>query len=518
MGIAAAPYRRRRRLLFAGFVAALCLVGAAASSAAADTTPPSSPTGVSVTFIGQQLQVKWTASTDNVGVTGYKVMVFTYTWTTTATSYTAADVSKLQCGSAYLLSVVALDAAGNQSIPARLFAYTPACSSAPAPSPTPPPSDGQPPAPSPAPSPSPSPTPTPPAPAPAPPAGSTGSLAVAPNGSNLNSCTTSAPCLTFDRAYHVAAPGQTVFVAAGSYPAQKINPDSTKRSATADVVFMPAQGANVKIARTTIGGSHIQLQNLQTPWNVVSTADSVTLRNVSADGPVYISGASNVAVVGGQVYSSTPVASDSMIASIQGKAPTNILIDGVAFHDFQDIGPGNAHHIECLQIGAGINLTIRNSSFRNCASHDIFMRSWGMLNNSPSPLSNVLIQNNSFGKTTAGFYAMQVMDDLWTGSPKTSVAVLNNTAQQAFVVRVTNGTAQVWHNYLPSMSAYFCNSYGQKAWFDYNTYGAGVPCGAHDVVLGQAPAPTPSPTSSPAPSSTSSSTDTKVATALAPRR
>jgi hypothetical protein len=160
-----------------------------------------------------------------------------------------------------------------------------------------------------------------------------------------------------------------------------------------------------------------------------------------------------------------------------------------------------------LQVGAAINLTIRNSSFSNCATHDIFIRSWGITNNSPYPLSNIVIQNNSFAKTTSGFYAIQILDDLWTGSPRTSFFVLNNTFQQGIVVRVSNGTAQVRGNFLPSMSAYFCNAYGQRAWFDYNTYAAGTPCGPHDQVVGGAttapapgtPTPTPTPTQTPTP-------------------
>jgi hypothetical protein len=208
----------------------------------------------------------------------------------------------------------------------------------------------------------------------------------------------------------------------------------------------------------------------------------VTIRNVVADGAVFITGASNVSVLGGQVYSPVPVASDSQIASIQGKVPTNILIDGVAFHDFQDIGPGNYHHIECLQVGAATNLTIRNSSFRNCATHDIFIRSWGTVNNSPSPLTNVIIENNFFARTSGGFYGVQILDDLWKGPPQTSFVIRNNSSLDTILVRVSNGTALVRGNIIPSMSAYFCGAYGQNKWFDYNLYGTGVGCGLHDRI------------------------------------
>jgi hypothetical protein len=209
-------------------------------------------------------------------------------------------------------------------------------------------------------------------------------------------------------------------------------------------VFQPASGA-VNVSGVSIAGSHVELRNMQTKWAVLSGANGVTLRNVVADGAVSISGASNVSVLGGQVYSPVPVSSDPVIASIHGLVPTNILIDGVYFHDFVDIGPGQLHHIECLQVGGAINLTIRNSTFRNCATHDIFVRSWGTINASPYPLTNIVIQGNNLGKTTVGYYAIDIMDDLWTASP-TSFFVLNNTAAQTILVRPTHGTAQVAGN------------------------------------------------------------------------
>jgi hypothetical protein len=171
----------------------------------------------------------------------------------------------------------------------------------------------------------------------------------------------------------------------------------------------------------------------------------VTLRNVVADGAISISGASNVSVLGGEVYSPVRVSADPVIASLRGLVPTNILIDGVYFHDFQDVGPGQLHHIECLQVGGAINLTIRNSTFRNCATHDIFIRSWGHVNASPYPLTNVVLQGNTLAATTVGYYAVQILDDLWTSSP-TSFFVFNNTAAQSILVRVTHGTAQVSGN------------------------------------------------------------------------
>ena len=307
------------------------------------------------------------------------------------------------------------------------------------------------------------------------------SLYLSPTGSDSNPCTADAPCATMDHAYRLASSGETIFLAAGDYPVQSIKPDAAKTDPT-PVVFMPAAGAQVTVARLDVTASHVEFENFQADWAVATPANGVTFRNIVANGAIYVTGASNVQVIGGQVFSPVPVSSDSQIASIKGQVPTNILFDGVSFHDFADVGPGQFHHIECLQVGAAINLTIRNSKFWNCATHDIFIRSWGFVNNSPSPLSNILIENNWFAKTAAGFYAMQFLDDLWTGDPPTSVTIRNNSALQTIIVRVTHGTAVVHGNLLPSMSKFFCTSYGQNQWFDYNVYGSGTPCGANDAV------------------------------------
>jgi hypothetical protein len=82
-----------------------------------DTTAPSVPTGVTATGASTtSITVRWTGSTDNVGVTGYRVYadgVTTPTATvTTGTSYTHTS---LAVGSTHSYQVAAIDAAGNES-------------------------------------------------------------------------------------------------------------------------------------------------------------------------------------------------------------------------------------------------------------------------------------------------------------------------------------------------------------------------------------------------------------------
>lgn len=79
-----------------------------------DTTPPSAPTSLAASGTTQtSTHLSWTASTDNVGVTGYDVYRGTTLLTTVSTtSYTA---NGLTAATAYTFSVRARDAAGNVS-------------------------------------------------------------------------------------------------------------------------------------------------------------------------------------------------------------------------------------------------------------------------------------------------------------------------------------------------------------------------------------------------------------------
>ncbi len=79
-----------------------------------DTSPPSVPSGLTATAVSAtQINLSWTASTDNVGVVGYKVfqngMQVT---TTTATSYQSTGLAP---STPYSYVVSAFDAAGNVS-------------------------------------------------------------------------------------------------------------------------------------------------------------------------------------------------------------------------------------------------------------------------------------------------------------------------------------------------------------------------------------------------------------------
>jgi hypothetical protein len=80
----------------------------------ADTTPPTVPTGLTATAISSsQINLSWTASTDNVGVTGYNIFRGgVKIGTTPGTSFQDAGLTP---STSYTYNVSAFDAAGNTS-------------------------------------------------------------------------------------------------------------------------------------------------------------------------------------------------------------------------------------------------------------------------------------------------------------------------------------------------------------------------------------------------------------------
>jgi hypothetical protein len=92
----------------------------ATTPALPDTTPPTVPGGVSATAAGLSITVNWTASTDNVGVAGYRVercqgagcTTFAQVATPAAPGYSDGGLAPT---TSYSYRVVALDAAGNAS-------------------------------------------------------------------------------------------------------------------------------------------------------------------------------------------------------------------------------------------------------------------------------------------------------------------------------------------------------------------------------------------------------------------
>ncbi|MEM6628614.1 MAG: PQQ-dependent sugar dehydrogenase, partial [Bacteroidota bacterium] len=99
-----------------------------------DTIPPTVPTGLVVSdSTGNTLQVTWDASTDNVGVSGYKIHVDKGTQVIIyEVPYSpfgnVIDLYGLEQGASFIITISALDEAGNESYESdSLFAFTRSC-------------------------------------------------------------------------------------------------------------------------------------------------------------------------------------------------------------------------------------------------------------------------------------------------------------------------------------------------------------------------------------------------------
>ncbi|AJS58230.1 lytic polysaccharide monooxygenase [Paenibacillus sp. IHBB 10380] len=99
-----------------------------------DTQAPTAPGGLHVmgTPTSSSIQLMWNASTDNVGVTGYKVYLGTTLVTTVSSSTTDYTVTGLSAATAYTFNVYAIDAAGNQSTVSTVNGTTAVASATPA--------------------------------------------------------------------------------------------------------------------------------------------------------------------------------------------------------------------------------------------------------------------------------------------------------------------------------------------------------------------------------------------------
>lgn len=86
----------------------------ATTTSTADITPPSTPVGLSATVVSSsQIDLSWTASSDNVGVASYWIYRDGTFWS--QTSYLSVAVTGLNSNTTYGFYIKAADAAGNAS-------------------------------------------------------------------------------------------------------------------------------------------------------------------------------------------------------------------------------------------------------------------------------------------------------------------------------------------------------------------------------------------------------------------
>jgi hypothetical protein len=229
-----------------------------------------------------------------------------------------------------------------------------------------------------------------------------GDLFVAPGGSNASPCTQAAPCRSFNRAYQLAAPGDVVEVAGGRYRSQILGPKTG--SAAPDVRIVASAGQRVVVGDSGArvgclgfeGATYVSVESVETPYMRVGGrlhqcgvsvgrehSHHVTLNDVDA-GMIWF-GADDVTVLGGDF--GPGIDENTKIEWGSGHAPRNILIDGAVIHDARMY----RQHQECLALWGGLNITIRNTHFYNCAVFHVWING-----SAGDVLENITLENNLF--------------------------------------------------------------------------------------------------------------------------
>jgi hypothetical protein len=221
-------------------------------------------------------------------------------------------------------------------------------------------------------------------------------LFVSRSGSDTSPCTQAAPCASFNRAYALAAPGEVVEVAAGTYPSQTIRAAGA-RSAPA-VVLRPAAGARVIVdglefganSDPALGPDHVTVRGMETTYKTTEPgagnqhgvfvgpgSTHITLEGLDA-GSIDTWFADHVTVEGGDYGPCHAIwGANNICGNNKFDVSTNVTVDGARFHDFRFdetcfTVSGADCHWECMYVNAGENNTIKNSTFSGCAIFDIF--------------------------------------------------------------------------------------------------------------------------------------------------
>lgn len=283
-------------------------------------------------------------------------------------------------------------------------------------------------------------------------------LYVAKTGNDSNPCSQISPCATFNRAFAVAAGGDTVQVAAGSYPNQNIS--GSAKSST--VTFQPVSGATVTLSGLSVQTSLVEVDNMTSTGGCdnepagggnPSAATHNTFKNLSCQ-TWYIVG-QDILVSGGTVGPYDACSGNGPEDGVDiwqnsGIGSTRITFDGVTIHDITDHGnecagtSRSGSHVDCMQILAGHFITVRKSTFYNCPTSDIIARPY------QDTLNDITIENNFMQEVVTPGAALNLGNSV-DAIGGTNV-VRYNVIQSASVIFGQGGTVDIYGNILATGS------------------------------------------------------------------
>ena len=290
------------------------------------------------------------------------------------------------------------------------------------------------------------------------------------SGSGGSSCTqTVSSASALSGAVSSAVGGSTICVAAGSYGAMSWSGGGSRSS---QVTVEPVSGAAVVFTGTlTEDASYVRVLDIDMGgqlWEVDGPTSNVTMDGVTAGHFRILSsasgGASNISILGGS-YGPNYSYPDNTIGSNASPVNTNILIDGVLFHD--QVNTVSGAHFECLQVWDANGLTIENSKFTNCSYFDLFIQHVAGCpgsGNCPATPTNITIQNNWFdccvtainssspgtfnsaNETYSKNFGVMFPTDHGEGT-WSNVVFRNNSGDAALDLGTNRSDAQSWSNF-----------------------------------------------------------------------
>ena len=251
-------------------------------------------------------------------------------------------------------------------------------------------------------------------------------LYVSPAGSDAAACTRTAPCRSLAHGYAYAKEGDVVEVGAGWYGPQVLPPGSK--------------------AVTFRGGSEVRLRQL------ISDASNVTFDGIEVDAGGVKTNMAAVELRGpGSTFKNARVGN---VVDEKGLLVTgaNQTIDNVEFHDAVLKTPG--YHMECAYAIGAPGLTVRNSTFHDCAVMDLFVTYGDWWQPQPPAYGDVTLENNVFSHpeqlnnqgwhTCCGLYVGSI-GPKGARDPLTGWTVRNNTFEgTAFVTPARGAGGTRW--------------------------------------------------------------------------
>ena len=245
-------------------------------------------------------------------------------------------------------------------------------------------------------------------------------------------------CASLKDAYAAAHDGDVVRVRPGRYGEQ---------------LFADGAGATespVRLIKVTLIGDP-SMRHMPVVPKLHMNASDITLDGFdfnadgaqfdASDGAVFETGGKNVTVRNSRIGNVIDQ-KGAILGGTTSPRPMHVVFDRVTFHDVVQRTEGV--HNECA-FSETPGLVIRNSSFHNCATMDLFIvrgDTWGQ-----PPYGSITLENNVFGHSVNGdgwhYYSLY-----WSNDAFSNVRVVNNTFENNVILdNVGDGPySGVWAN------------------------------------------------------------------------